>query len=218
MVTVSAESGGAIANLEAKGDFEVVCYPNGATPCAWSCQSVNYQLAVGDYSITLSAPGFEDHTIAFSVPDPGVCGCCGCPCTVGYYGEETLAGDGAAACCADLDTDPLNCGACDRNCNGGTCTAGTCDGATDCSLLTTLDACHASAECHSVFVDPGTCGCEGLGCCAQFSRCADGDLADCKGANLACTVSEPFCEGPAYVISYAGACYEGCVVSSDCAP
>jgi len=218
MVTVTAENGGGIAALQAHGDFDVTCYPNGTgMPCRWICQSVDYQLASGDHSVTLSAPGFEDHTISFTTPELGPCGCCGCPCSPGYSGEETLAGEGAA-CCSDLKFDNLNCGECGNNCGANSCTAGKCEGATDCSLITTQDACDASTACHSVFVDPGTCDCAEPGCCTSFLRCADGDLADCKGENIACLLPTPNCEGPAYVVSYANSCYEGCVVPSDCLP
>jgi len=217
MVTVSADNGSVITGLEAQGDFEVECYANGVPSCQWSCQSVDYRLESGDHAITLSAPGFEDNTISFSVPEQGPCGCCGCPCSGGYFGAETLAGGDATACCADLDNDPQNCGECGTSCNGA-CVGGKCEGATDCSLRVTQEACDASAECHSVFVDPGTCDCAQAGCCARFERCADGDLADCTGANIACLIPTPYCEDPAYVVSYTGACYEGCVVPSDCAP
>jgi len=217
MVTVTADNGSGIASLEAHGDFDVECSLNSTMPCQWLCQSLSFQLPTGDHSITLSAPGFEDHTISFTVPEQGPCGCCGCPCSPGYYGQETLAGDGAT-CCADLQYDQLNCGECGNSCNGNQCTMGKCEGATDCSIYVTQDVCDGSSECHSVFVDPGDCNCTGIGCCARFSHCADGDLADCNGANVSCEIVTPHCEDPAYVVSYTGTCYEGCVVPSDCAP
>jgi hypothetical protein len=85
-----------------------------------------------------------------------------------------------------------------------------------CSMVTTLADCELRNDCHSVFVDPGTCGCAVSGCCAKFSRCADGDKAMCSGMPL-CRVATPFCEAP-YVVSYSGTCYEGCVNKKDCAP
>jgi hypothetical protein len=84
-----------------------------------------------------------------------------------------------------------------------------------CSDLTTQAACDARAGCHSVFVDPGTCGCAPSGCCARFDSCADGDKADCTGPAL-CKMKEPFCESP-YTIAFEGSCYEGCVKQTDCA-
>ena len=85
-----------------------------------------------------------------------------------------------------------------------------------CSQVTTQTECDSRNDCHSVFVDPGTCGCAGAGCCAHFSRCADGANANCSGPAL-CKMAQPFCEAP-YVLSYTGNCYEGCVLQSKCAP
>lgn len=217
MITGSADHGGLITALEAHGDFEVECYANGVPACQWTCFSLDYRLEGGDYSITLSAPGYEDNTISFSVPEPGPCGCCGCPCSGGYYDAATLAGGDATACCANLDSDPQNCGACGKSCPGG-CIEGKCQGATDCSTLWTQEMCDASADCHSVFADPGICDCLAIGCCTRFERCGYGDLADCTGAAISCLLPTPYCEDPAYVVSYTGTCYEGCVLPSDCAP
>lgn len=116
------------------------------------------------------------------------------------------------------------------NCNGGSDFLG-CSTLTDailpcpgvacpvpCGQVTTKDACEARPDCHSVFVDPHSCACLALGCCAQFSRCADGDLATCKPpAGIACDAAVPYCESP-YVVSYTSACYEGCVQAKDCMP
>jgi hypothetical protein len=85
-----------------------------------------------------------------------------------------------------------------------------------CSDVTTQAECDARSDCHSVFVDPGTCGCAASGCCARFQNCADGDMADCGGP-AACTMATPHCESP-YVVAYRGSCFEGCVKESDCAP
>jgi hypothetical protein len=86
-----------------------------------------------------------------------------------------------------------------------------------CAQTTTKEACEARPDCHSVFVDSRDCACAALGCCARFSRCADGDKANCNGPSVLCDVVTPYCEGP-YVVSYTAACYEGCVKSSDCGP
>jgi hypothetical protein len=85
-----------------------------------------------------------------------------------------------------------------------------------CADVTTLAECDARTDCHSVFVDMQNCRCAALGCCAHFSRCADGDLANCKGP-VVCKLATPYCEGP-YVVSYASACYEGCARATECAP
>jgi hypothetical protein len=77
-------------------------------------------------------------------------------------------------------------------------------------------ACDARGDCHSVFVDKVSCDCAVAGCCASFSRCADGKAA-CKGTPL-CKSATPYCEAPAYVVSYTANCYEGCVRPTECAP
>ena len=85
-----------------------------------------------------------------------------------------------------------------------------------CAAMTSEGACEARPECHSVFVDDRDCQCAALGCCARFSRCADGASAVCKAPAITCDAVTPHCEGP-YVVAYSGSCYEGCVQSSDCA-
>ena len=84
-----------------------------------------------------------------------------------------------------------------------------------CSIATTQASCDVRPDCHSVFVDPGTCGCASVGCCARFSQCADGK-AVCAPPSITCKVVKPYCEGPAYVLSYTGSCYEGCVPAAAC--
>jgi hypothetical protein len=84
-----------------------------------------------------------------------------------------------------------------------------------CSDVTTQAECDARSDCHSVFVDPGDCGCAASGCCARFQSCADGDQANCDGP-VACRMALPHCEPP-YIVSVQGSCYEGCVKQTDCA-
>jgi hypothetical protein len=86
-----------------------------------------------------------------------------------------------------------------------------------CAEVTTQEACEARGDCHPVFVDGRDCQCAALGCCARFSRCADGATAVCKEPPIVCDAVAPFCEGP-YVVAYSGGCYEGCALASDCAP
>jgi hypothetical protein len=92
-------------------------------------------------------------------------------------------------------------------------------GCQPCADVATLDECQARTDCHSVFTDPGPtgCACTAVGCCTQFSRCADGDLANCVGP-VACPNAQPYCADPAYVVSTVGSCFEGCVKPEDCAP
>ena len=89
-------------------------------------------------------------------------------------------------------------------------------GTAKCADVTTMAACDLRTDCHTVFHDPQTCGCASIGCCAKFLRCAVGDRANCKGP-AACDALTPHCEGP-YVVSYTGACYEGCARATECAP
>jgi hypothetical protein len=124
---------------------------------------------------------------------PGMIWCAGC-----------TPGSGQ---CASGGCPGFNCPAID---------AGTPPGSPACATLTTLAACDARSDCHSVFYDPGTCGCATPGCCAHFSSCADGATANCRGP-AACAIASPHCESP-YVIAYSNSCFEGCVRATACAP
>lgn len=86
-----------------------------------------------------------------------------------------------------------------------------------CSLVTTDAECQARIDCHSVFFDPGTCGCAASGCCARYSFCADGGWAQCNPVPLACAIATPYCQSP-YVVSYRNNCFEGCVRQTECMP
>ena len=135
------------------------------------------------------------------------------------------SGLGETACTSTSGCTPEYC----PNCNGGQTFQGCaapggpgiacgveCVG-TACSTVTTESACNARTDCHSVFVDPGTCGCAGVGCCAHFARCADGGTASCKGTP-ACQIVSPYCDAPAFVVSYTASCCEGCVRPTECGP
>jgi hypothetical protein len=77
--------------------------------------------------------------------------------------------------------------------------------------------CAMNANCHAVFMPGQGCGCATAGCCTFFSYCADGATAVCSGMPV-CNSAPPDCQGD-YVVSYIpnGGCYEGCVLSSECA-
>ena len=96
---------------------------------------------------------------------------------------------------------------------GGTAGAG--GTGVPCSAVATLETCDARSDCHAVFTDPHNCACAALGCCARFSRCADGASARCTNAGIACEAPVPYCESP-YVVSYTATCYEGCVRATAC--
>jgi len=86
-----------------------------------------------------------------------------------------------------------------------------------CDTVATLAGCEARVDCHSVFVDKLSCDCAVAGCCASFSRCADGGKAACKGTP-ACQIGTPYCGAPTFVVSYTTSCFEGCVRPTECAP
>jgi hypothetical protein len=109
-------------------------------------------------------------------------------------------------------------GSCGQVCPGYACPApdaGTTDAASgSCSAITTQAACDGRGDCHSVYVDPGTCGCAGVNCCMHFNRCADGGRANCTGP-VACMAPQPVCVAP-YTLAYTNVCYEGCVRQTEC--
>jgi hypothetical protein len=148
-----------------------------------------------------------------SCPDSGVV--CPAPCS---------ALTDAASCAARADCRANSCPTCDGSSSFFTCVpiatsailcpAIACPAA--CSIMTTQASCDARPDCHSVFVDPGTCGCAAVGCCAHFSACATGKAMCTPPAQVTCKIVTPYCEGPAYVLSYTSNCYEGCVPAAAC--
>jgi hypothetical protein len=126
--------------------------------------------------------------------------------------KGSTGGSGGIACTGS------GCYQVDAGCTGSGCPkdAGTTDAAPgSCVQVTTRDECDRRNDCHSVFVDPGNCACLALGCCAKFSRCADGGRAKCSGMPI-CEMAPPHCEG-SFVLAYAGNCWEGCVSQDECA-
>ncbi len=146
-------------------------------------------------------------------------------CPVACIGEPPCNQLSESQCTTRGDCAPGYC----PNCGGGQrfvgCAApGTafncplaCPAPAACSTVITEAACNARTDCHSVFVDPGTCDCTGSGCCAHFSRCADGAKASCTGTPL-CQIVTPYCDPDAFVVSYTASCYEGCVRPTECGP
>jgi hypothetical protein len=138
----------------------------------------------------------------------------GCAASAGGGGLDASAGAGGAGGGSGAGGGAGGSGGLSGS---GGADAGAPDASGGCALATTADECDARPGCHSVFFDPHNCRCAQVGCCARFSRCADGQLALCNSTNLACLIQQPYCEGP-YVVSYAGSCYEGCVRMTACAP
>ena len=121
--TVTAQGAGMITNLQAVGDHGLMisCFanPQGNSACTWTCQSDAVPLSDGDYTVTVSAPGYDSTEITFTVTSPTNCGCCGCPCHTERFDQVVLTpnGDDLSACCADLETDSENCGSCGHACS-----------------------------------------------------------------------------------------------------
>ena len=135
----------------------------------------------------------------------GVCAAGVCPVGQSWCGPG--CGTGTGYCSTFCSTRP--CVAPD---------AGVGDAASgSCGQVTTQAECDSRSDCHSVFMDLGTCGCAAAGCCEHFNRCADGGRANCNPpVQFGCTIGQPSCGG-AYVMSYTSNCYEGCVLQSECA-
>lgn len=160
------------------------------------------------------------------VCDDGVCGM-----STGSGGTEATGGTMATGgngqpCSTDFGCDEPGdiCAAGSVWCPGcspgeGSCSTGGCLGCTEieeCASVATLEECNARGDCHAVFEDLQDCRCAAIGCCARFLSCAQRPTADCDGASQQCMTIEPYCDSPAYVVSYSGACYEGCVRPEDC--
>jgi len=116
--------------------------------------------------------------------------CVGSVCLPDGYGD-CLAEDGTiGACCgpacANLLTDPLNCGQCGAACpTGQTCAAGTCSGSPACTPARVGDFCNLDAGLNDLC-------CPGVGCIDTSA-----DSANCGACGNAC---------PAGTTCQAGAC------------
>jgi hypothetical protein len=108
----------------------VECAPDPDNDCWWICQSDRRPLLDGEYVMTVSAPGYHQKIVRFTVQTPAECGCCDCSCTGGYQPGTAVDlytnGDTLPGCCAATATDPNHCGACGNVCESGHCEAGTC--------------------------------------------------------------------------------------------
>ena len=153
-VAAATLTGVTVTVNQAPGNLDLRCFPTVYDPCTWTC-SAPANLTAGDYSVTLSAPGYAPQTVEFTAEGPTNCGCCGCACApTAYDGDIALSpgGDGtAAACCADLLGSTANCGTCGHACDTGT----TCEGG-EC----VFQCLTQGQECSS-----GPC-CSGLMCCS----------------------------------------------------
>jgi hypothetical protein len=100
----------------------VECAPDPDNDCWWICQSDRRPLLDGEYVMTVSAPGYHQKIVRFTVQTPAECGCCDCSCTGGYQPGTAVDlytnGDTLPGCCAATATDPNHCGACGNVCEG----------------------------------------------------------------------------------------------------
>jgi len=131
---VSAQSAsggnGVIGSLIVQGSgLNMQCARSGCQFICNSTQSGDFSvsgLGEGDYSLSVSAPGYQPQTVTVHVTKS--CTCCGC-CLSSTPDRVELVPDGSpiTGCCADLMTDPSNCGTCGKQCDTGTwCARGTC--------------------------------------------------------------------------------------------
>jgi hypothetical protein len=194
------------------------CYAKGSSPpfeCPdYYCPASCHGLDAAHCAVTSGCVVFDCCGSYQGCLDPGEAH--GCTC-ISCQGLDEATCKARSDCRADYCPD----------CNGGQTYAG-CGNSTDppnvcgappcpvgCSNLT-ADECSLRSDCHSVF-QPGACGCAAC-CCVFFSSCADGK-ANCTGP-AACDISSPDCDpqdcNGQYVVAYSNACYEGCVLASDC--
>jgi hypothetical protein len=167
--------------------------------------------------------GAQEFTQCLGPNEAGACPAFACP-------PPSCAGRDQMTCQATPGCGVISC----PNCNGGEnfigcgikgeevpCPAIQCPAPPPCADVTTQEGCDARSDCHPVFVENSICACAPAGCCARFSRCADGGKALCKGPTGptpgGCLSQPPFCDGVAYIASYTSTCYEGCVPPSECA-
>jgi hypothetical protein len=112
----------------------------------------------------------------------------------------TAAGDAGAPHCANLNSDPANCGGCGVSCGvNGTCTNGTC-------MLGTCPGGQKSCPASGTCIPNGTC-CQSGECTLTGEVCPmPGGVCQCPSGEKACTGAIMAC------ISNAGCCMDG-----DCA-
>jgi hypothetical protein len=88
--------------------------------------------------------------------------------------------------CADLQTDPDNCGSCLNECRSGVCCGGRCTAQTDDSCGCPARPCPAGHKCCNVIV-----GYEGVTKCVDVT----GNTEHCGGCNHHCSSGQTCCNG-----------------------
>lgn len=148
----------------------------------------------------------------------------------GNPGDDCAALKDQASCAARTDCSIIGCPACDggvqflgcvsasAHVTPPSCPAIACEPA--CAQHTDEASCAADPACYANYRDPGTCDCNKLGCCLQFSACEDGP-AQCSPSSVGpqCD-SLPWDCGDSYAPVFHGGCQTGCVkldvCSDDC--
>ena len=156
--------------------------------------------------------------------DVNHCGACGVSCLTAMPGSNVLCVEGSCVfascisgyadcdldplsngCEARVDTDPLNCGECGTDCQGGACSFGSCD----CGGAANID----------FQTDPNNCGSCGNRCTALHAvrTCAAGTctVGACLPGYVDCDASSG-CETDANVNGNCGACGVTCAANQVC--
>jgi hypothetical protein len=224
----------AVTDDDTCGSCALDCGPHGLCVAAGECGC-----ATGYLDCDPQVPGCET-----PINDPAHCGSCtvSCPASLpACDGTQCTEGCGllklCGASCVNTQTDPENCGACDKpvgvnqTCVAGkpTCTAGfaDCDGAAGCETNTQTDsarcgsctnACKLGATCNAgscacAPTTPNDCGATCAQCCND-AQCSDGNSCTADVCNAGtCSVGAQ-CAGGGKCCSSTG-CFD-CCSDSDC--
>ena len=206
-VYAEAEAGtGIISSLtvDAPG-LNLTCSHSG---CQYFCTS-GYMIADGDYTVTLTSPGYDTVTLTFTAVSPTNCGCCGC-CPYSFNKTVVLHPNGQpiTGCCADTQNDPNNCGQCGHACRSGAlCKAGQCAP----SFSACLDQSSGLSTCASYCASVGRscaagCGTLGTASVGQWFNQPACDVGVSHSEGATCQDALPFAAVGGDAITYRCCC------------